>query len=57
MLFAEIPDIFTWIGAILIFTSTTYIGIREAYLRRIANTEKETTEALDPAASSAHKPS
>ena len=57
MLFAEIPDIFTWIGAILIFTSTTYIGIREAYLRRIANTEKETTEILDPAASSAHKPS
>jgi drug/metabolite transporter (DMT)-like permease len=57
MLFAEIPDIFTWIGAILIFTSTTYIGIREAYLRRIANTEKETTETLDPAASSAHKPS
>jgi drug/metabolite transporter (DMT)-like permease len=57
MLFAEVPDMFTWIGAVLIFGSTTYIGIREAYLRRVATARKAAIETVDPAASSAHKPS
>lgn len=34
ILFAEIPDIYTIAGAMLIFGSTTYIGIRESYLRK-----------------------
>ena len=32
--FGEIPDIWTWIGGTIIFTSTTYISYREATLRR-----------------------
>ena len=31
--FDEVPDPYTWIGAILIFGSTTYIAVREARLR------------------------
>ncbi|MAW13698.1 MAG: RNA polymerase subunit sigma-54 [Rhodobacteraceae bacterium] len=34
-LFSELPDIFTIIGAFMIFGSTTYIGIREQRLRSI----------------------
>ena len=32
--FDEIPDLYTWIGAILIFGSTTFIAIRESRLKR-----------------------
>ena len=32
--FAEIPDAWTWVGGTIIFASTTYIGYREATLRR-----------------------
>ena len=49
LLFAEVPDMYTWLGAFLIFGSTTYIGLREAYLQR-------RRAAVDPAAPSAHKP-
>ena len=28
-LFAEVPDIFTWIGGIMIFTGATYLALRE----------------------------
>lgn len=49
LLFAEVPDMYTWMGAFLIFGSTTYIGLREAYLQR-------RRAAVDPAAPSAHKP-
>ncbi|MBH68852.1 MAG: RNA polymerase subunit sigma-54 [Rhodospirillaceae bacterium] len=31
--FGEVPDLFTWTGAILIFGSTTYISIRETKLK------------------------
>jgi drug/metabolite transporter (DMT)-like permease len=31
--FAEIPDLFTWIGGIVIFSSSTYIAVREAKLK------------------------
>lgn len=34
VIFGEIPEIWTWIGGSLIFVSTTYIGFREAHLRR-----------------------
>ena len=34
VIFGEIPEIWTWIGGSLIFASTTYIGFREAQLRR-----------------------
>ena len=49
LLFAEVPDMYTWLGAFLIFGSTTYIGLREAYLQR-------RRAAVDQAAPSAHKP-
>ena len=29
VLFAEVPDIFTWIGGIMIFAGATYIAVRE----------------------------
>ena len=32
--FDEVPDLYTWAGAILIFGSTTYIAVREARLKR-----------------------
>ena len=32
--FDEVPDFYTWTGAILIFGSTTYIAVREARLKR-----------------------
>ncbi len=34
-LFAEIPDIYTWIGGTMIFASTSYIAYREAKLKRL----------------------
>lgn len=34
LLFGEIPDLYTWIGALLIFGSSTYIALRERRLRR-----------------------
>lgn len=34
VLFGEMPDMFTWIGGGMIFASATYIGIREARLKR-----------------------
>lgn len=34
ILFDEFPDLFTWIGGLMIFASTTYIGIREARLKK-----------------------
>jgi drug/metabolite transporter (DMT)-like permease len=34
--FDEVPDSYTWAGAILIFGSTTYIAVRESRLKRQA---------------------
>lgn len=34
LVFAEIPDLWTWVGGITIFASTTYIAYREARLKR-----------------------
>lgn len=36
MVYAEVPDVWTWIGAVLIFSSTTYITFRERALRSAA---------------------
>ncbi len=33
-LFGEVPDLWTWIGGAMIFGSATYIGIREARLKK-----------------------
>ena len=30
LLFAEVPDSFTWIGGVVIFSSTTYLALRES---------------------------
>jgi drug/metabolite transporter (DMT)-like permease len=35
LLFAEIPDALTWIGAAIVFASSFYIVWREAKLRRM----------------------
>ena len=34
--FNEVPDFYTWVGAILIFGSTTYIAIRESRLKQVS---------------------
>jgi drug/metabolite transporter (DMT)-like permease len=34
LVFSEVPDVWTWVGGTIIFTSTTYIAYREAALRR-----------------------
>lgn len=34
LVFAEIPDAFTWIGGIMIFASATYIALRERAVKR-----------------------
>ncbi len=34
LIFAEIPDLFTWIGGAMIFASATYIAIRESNKRK-----------------------
>ena len=34
--FDEVPDFYTWVGAILIFGSTTYIAIRESRLKKVS---------------------
>ena len=34
--FDEVPDFYTWVGAILIFGSTTYIAIRESRLKQVS---------------------
>lgn len=37
LFFAEIPDGWTWAGGAIIVSSTAYIGLREARLRRLAD--------------------
>lgn len=34
VLFGEVPDLWTWIGGAMIFSSATYIGIRESRLKK-----------------------
>jgi drug/metabolite transporter (DMT)-like permease len=35
LLFAEVPDLWTWAGGVVIFASTTYIAVRESRLKRV----------------------
>jgi drug/metabolite transporter (DMT)-like permease len=30
LIFAEVPDLFTWVGGVMIFSSTTYLALRES---------------------------
>ncbi|MGE3066556.1 MAG: DMT family transporter [Hyphomicrobiaceae bacterium] len=39
VLFAEIPDVFTWIGGAIVFASSVYIAWREAKVRREKESE------------------
>ncbi|MFX4220256.1 MAG: DMT family transporter [Thalassobaculum sp.] len=34
VVFGEVPDVWTWVGGAMIFSSATYIGIREARLKK-----------------------
>ena len=34
VIFGELPDVWTWIGGAMIFSSATYIGIRESRLKK-----------------------
>lgn len=36
MIFAEVPDLWTWVGGLMIFGSATYIGVRESRLKKQA---------------------
>jgi len=42
LFFAEVPDIFTWIGGIMIISATSYVAHREAKLGRVARSAKPT---------------
>ena len=44
--FAEIPDIWTWFGTIIIFTSVMYITYREAFVKRKIPETKQIDRAI-----------
>ena len=44
--FAEIPDMWTWFGAIIIFTSVMYITYREAFVKRKIPETKQIDRAI-----------
>ena len=46
--FAELPDFWTWVGAAIIFASTTYIVFREAKLKVVAPQEAAATPPRAP---------
>ena len=37
--FAEVPDMLTWVGGIVIFASTTYIAVREVKVKGAPTSE------------------
>jgi len=39
ILFGEIADIWTWVGALVIFAATSYIAFRERKVKIIPNTD------------------
>jgi drug/metabolite transporter (DMT)-like permease len=47
-MFDEIPDVYTWGGGLLIFLSTTYIGVRESRLRRERTATSGSVDASEP---------
>ncbi len=52
-LFGEIPDLWTWVGGVMIFAGATYVGIRESQLRRAS---AAAASPVDPVPSSEDKP-
>ena len=38
LVFAEVPDVWTWIGGAVIFSSTVYIAFRETRLKKDGTT-------------------
>lgn len=51
-LFDEIPDLWTWVGGVLIFASATYVSVRESRLKKAT----ATTTPVDHAPASEDKP-
>lgn len=49
LVFSEVPDLFTWIGGLMIFGGATYIAIRESEQRR-HNAKAEAARAAEAAA-------
>ena len=45
-IFSEIPDIWTWFGAIIIFTSVMYITYREAFVKQKTPSTKQIDRAI-----------
>lgn len=39
LFFSEVPDLFTWVGGILIFSSSTYLALRESRPSKPASTD------------------
>ena len=46
LLFTEIPDTWTWIGAIIIFTSVMYITYREAFVKQKTDLKTNVDRAI-----------
>ena len=45
-IFAEQPDIWTWIGGVIIFISVVYITYREAYIKKDVPESKQIDRAI-----------
>ena len=45
-LFSELPDYWTWIGAIIIFISVIYITYREAFVKKDSPETKQIEKAI-----------
>ncbi len=45
-IFSEIPDLWTWIGGIIIFISVVYITYREAFIKKDTPETKQIDRAI-----------
>ena len=45
-IFAEMPDLWTWIGAVIIFVSVIYITYREAFIKKDSTKTKQIDRAI-----------
>ena len=45
-IFAEMPDLWTWIGAVIIFVSVIYITYREAFIKKDSSETKQIDRAI-----------
>ncbi len=52
-LFGEIPDLWTWVGGVMIFAGATYVGVRESRLRKAS---AAAASPVDPVTPSEDKP-